>query len=141
MKLTIAQMRALEGIDLARGSRGASMETLRYNGHRRDVVDRLCELDLAYAAGDYGDPDRVRFELTDAGRRYIDAPPVRVTKGPYSGRWEVFAGRDHIGWVIRDDSGNWDGYARVPYGPGRQVAAECATRRDAADEVWNRASR
>lgn len=66
-KLTRAQRRALEGIDMMRRSGGVDMATLRANGNRRDVIDRLCGLGLAYAAGDYADRDLIRFDLTKAG--------------------------------------------------------------------------
>lgn len=70
-RLTLAQRRALEGIDVLYRSGGVDMATLRANGHRRDVVDRLCALGLAYAAGGYGDRERVRFDLTNRGRQAL----------------------------------------------------------------------
>jgi len=71
VELTKAQVRALEGIDMMRRSGGVDMETLRANGNRRDVVDRLCDKGLAYASGDYGDPDRIRFDLTRRGAELL----------------------------------------------------------------------
>ncbi len=67
--LTRAPARALEGIDILRSpvTGGADMATLRANGNRRDVIWRLCSLGLAYAAGNYSDPDGVFFNLTDQG--------------------------------------------------------------------------
>ncbi len=65
--LTGPQVRALRGIDSMRKTGGVDMQTLRANGNRRDVVDRLCELGLAYVSGDHGDRDRVRFDLTAEG--------------------------------------------------------------------------
>jgi hypothetical protein len=71
IKLTTGQARALRGIDMMRRSGGADMETLRANGNRRDVVDRLCGKGLAFAVGDYGDRDRIRFDLTQKGREVL----------------------------------------------------------------------
>lgn len=73
IKLTRAQRRALEGIDVLRGCNGTEMATLRANGNRRDVVDRLCGMGFAFAAGSYSDPDRIRFDLTQAGHDLLDA--------------------------------------------------------------------
>ena len=72
IKLTRAQRRALEGIDILRGSNGTEMATLRANGNRRDVIDRLCRLGLAFAAGNYADRDYIRFDLTAEGQRYLE---------------------------------------------------------------------
>lgn len=49
------------------------MATLRANGHRRDVIDRLCGRGLAFCAGDYGDQDYTRFDLTEKGRDLLAA--------------------------------------------------------------------
>lgn len=74
--LSRAERRALEGIDImhghAGGQMGVTMQTLRANGNRRDVVERVCELGLAFAAGSYGDRDLVRFALSEAGRKILD---------------------------------------------------------------------
>ncbi len=69
MRLGKAQCRALEGIDMLASpvTGGASMATLRANGNRAEVVRRLCSLGLAYAAGQYGDPDNEYFKLTSEG--------------------------------------------------------------------------
>jgi len=71
IKLTKPQRRALEGIEVLRQSNGTEMATLRANGNRRDVVDRLCALGLAFAAGSYADPDLIRFALTPAGAEVL----------------------------------------------------------------------
>lgn len=69
--LSQAELRALEGIDIMHGTIGVTMQTLRANGNRRDVVERVCELGLAFAAGSYGDRDMVRFALSEAGRKIL----------------------------------------------------------------------
>ncbi len=81
--LTRAQKRALEGLEVLADSRGtAEMATLRANGNRRDVIDRLCKMGLAYAASQYGDPDRIRFALTTRGGELLaDARDPIVVKG------------------------------------------------------------
>lgn len=76
--LSRAERRALEGIDMMHGTNGVTMQTLRANGNRRDVVERVCELGLAFAAGAYGNRDLVRFALSNDGRKILaDAEAVR----------------------------------------------------------------
>lgn len=48
------------------------MATLRANGTRRDVIDRLCDLRLVYVASGHGDPDGVLFDLTSHGGEVLD---------------------------------------------------------------------
>lgn len=73
-QLTRPQRRALEGLDILHDYTGTvDMITLRANGHRRDVIDRLCAMELAYAAGDYLDPDRIRFAINKRGSELLDA--------------------------------------------------------------------
>lgn len=71
--LTRAERRALEGIDMMHGTNGVTMQTLRVNGNRRDVVERVCELGLAFAAGSYGDRDLVRFAVSERGHQLLGA--------------------------------------------------------------------
>jgi hypothetical protein len=70
-KLTAAQVRALEAIDLMRRSGGVDLATLRANGNRRDVVNRLCDLSLAYCSHDDSNQGAIRYELTDIGREWL----------------------------------------------------------------------
>lgn len=69
-RLNRARTRALEGLDILSSNNSqdsVDMATLRANGHRRDVIRRLCEMGLAYAASFHSDPDHVRYRLTAAG--------------------------------------------------------------------------
>lgn len=69
--LSKPQQRALQALDTLRTSGGVTMATLRANGVRRDVMDRLCTAKLVFVAGDHGDPNRVRFDMLDAGARVL----------------------------------------------------------------------
>lgn len=69
--LSKPQQRALQALDTLRASGGVTMATLRANGVRRDVMDRLCAAKLVFVAGDHGDPDRVRFDILSAGARVL----------------------------------------------------------------------
>lgn len=85
--LSRAERRALEGIDMMRGTNGVTMQTLRANGNRRDVVDRVCELGLAFAAGSYGDRELVRFALSESGRKLLadaEAPSYELLAQRYA---------------------------------------------------------
>ncbi len=72
IRLTKPQARALRGIAVMRRSGGVEMATLRANGNRSDVIYRLCNLGLAFIAGDYGHRDRERFDLTANGTAAVD---------------------------------------------------------------------
>jgi hypothetical protein len=71
-RFTTAERRALEGIDILSDSRGsADLAALRANGHRRDVLDRLCWRGYAYTTGSV--VGEVRYALTREGRAALDA--------------------------------------------------------------------
>lgn len=64
------------------------------------------------------------------------ATETRLKRGSYAGRWEVYDGDLHIGWVVRHSDGGWNAYVAAPYGVrGYQVGRNESTRRDAVSEV------
>jgi len=79
------------------------------------------------------------------GARQMDGKPMKLKKGTYEGRWEVFdaSGTHRLGWVVKTTSGLWDAYVstgnvtgRKGTVIGRKVGWACPLRRDAVDEVW-----
>jgi hypothetical protein len=61
----------------------------------------------------------------------------RLKRGSYPGRWEVYIGETHIGWVTRHHrTGRWLAFVNGRGVTGRQVGWDFATRREAVGEVW-----